>query len=73
MFVVPIKVGDMASEERRVDEKGRVTLPKELRDALGIEPGSRVRIERRGEEISIRPAVSRTGAIEALEGCITWE
>jgi hypothetical protein len=30
-------------------------------------------MERRGEEISIRPAVSRTESIEALEGCITQE
>lgn len=31
--------------EALVDSKGRLTLPKELREQLGLKPGDRVKIE----------------------------
>jgi AbrB family looped-hinge helix DNA binding protein len=40
----------------RVTEKGQVTIPKDLRDELGIGPGSEVDFERSGETIVIRKA-----------------
>jgi len=40
----------------RVTEKGQVTIPKELRDALGIGAGSEVRFERADDTIVIRKA-----------------
>lgn len=44
----------------RVTEKGQVTIPKELRDALGIGAGTEVEFERRRDAIVVRKA--RTGA-----------
>ncbi len=41
----------------RVTEKGQVTIPKELRDALGIGAGSEVRFERADDTI----VISKTG------------
>lgn len=38
----------------RVTEKGQVTIPKELRDALGIGAGTEVDFERRNETIVVR-------------------
>ncbi len=38
----------------RVTEKGQVTIPKQLRDDLGIEPGTDVTFERTAEGILIR-------------------
>jgi len=38
----------------RVTEKGQVTIPKELRDELGIGAGSEVRFERADDAIVIR-------------------
>jgi len=38
----------------RVTEKGQVTIPKELRDALGIGPGSEVAFERADDAIVVR-------------------
>lgn len=70
---VPTNIGTMATEERRVDKEGRVTLPKELRDALGIDPGSRVRIERSDGEIVLTPRVFREALTETMIGCITAE
>ena len=32
-------------ENRRVDEKGRVTLPQSIRESLGIEAGEEVTVE----------------------------
>lgn len=38
----------------RVSEKGQVTIPKELRDGLGIGNGTEVTFERHGEQLIIR-------------------
>jgi antitoxin PrlF len=40
----------------RVTEKGQVTIPKELRDALGIGAGTEVEFERRKDVIVVRKA-----------------
>jgi AbrB family looped-hinge helix DNA binding protein len=40
----------------RVTEKGQVTIPKELRDALGIGAGTEVEFERRRDTIVVRKA-----------------
>lgn len=38
----------------KVTEKGQVTIPKELRDALGIGAGTDVEFERRNDTIVVR-------------------
>lgn len=45
----------------RVTEKGQVTIPKELRDELGIGAGSQVRFERAADAIVIRKVVGDGG------------
>lgn len=40
----------------RVTEKGQVTIPKDLRDALGIGAGTQVDFERSDDSIVIRKA-----------------
>ena len=44
----------------RVTDKGQVTIPKELRDALGIGAGTEVEFERRRDTIVVRKA--KTGS-----------
>ncbi len=61
------------STDRRIDRKGRVTIPKEIRDRLDIDPGEPVRIELQGGDIVIRREVDRSDAVDALEGCINEE
>jgi len=55
-----------------VTEKGQVTIPKELRDALGIGPGTEVVFERHKDTIVVRKSDRRTGRgrqlAERLEG-----
>lgn len=43
----------------RVGPKGQVVIPKELRDALGIEPGDEVSFWREDDRVTIRPASPR--------------
>jgi antitoxin PrlF len=38
----------------KVTEKGQVTIPKELRDALGIGAGTEVEFERTGDGVVVR-------------------
>lgn len=42
----------------KVTEKGQVTIPKELRDALGIGAGTEVEFERRKDTIVVRKSIS---------------
>ena len=67
-------------DERTVDEQGRVTIPEEMREELGIDPGQEVAVGLRGETVVIRPrrsredgsreGLSREEFIELMEGCI---
>ena len=41
--------------EVTVDKFGRIVVPKNLRDSLGIAPGMRLEIEQIGGEILLRP------------------
>jgi antitoxin PrlF len=45
----------------RVTEKGQVTIPKELRDALGISAGTEVEFQRRKDALVVRKAKVGTG------------
>jgi AbrB family looped-hinge helix DNA binding protein len=61
------------NEERRIDTKGRVTIPKSIRDRLNLDPGEGVDIDVEDGTVVIRPRISRSEFIETMEGCITEE
>ncbi|WP_123536114.1 AbrB/MazE/SpoVT family DNA-binding domain-containing protein [Halosimplex salinum] len=63
----------MAAEERRVDEKGRVTIPQSVRESLGIEPGEEVTVSVDDGSVVIRPRVTREEFVETMTGVITEE
>jgi AbrB family looped-hinge helix DNA binding protein len=48
-----IKIG------RKIGPKGQVVIPREIRSALGLEPGSEVQFDLEGERIVITPAVEK--------------
>lgn len=39
----------------RLSSRGRITIPKRIREELGLQPGDRVRFEERGGEIFLVP------------------
>ena len=48
--------GMMETVFTTVSSKGQLVIPAEMREALGIEPGTRVAIRREGDELILRPA-----------------
>lgn len=56
----------------RVSEKGQVTIPKSIRDRLGLRPGQDLEFTEDGAEIRIRKAV-REDALDSLFGLLKKE
>jgi AbrB family looped-hinge helix DNA binding protein len=38
-----------------IDKAGRIVIPKKMRDALHLTPGTRLRVERTGESLTLEP------------------
>lgn len=52
-FVIPIGFYFLRKDMPRISTKGQVTIPKEIRDDLGIEPGDEVAFEQVGSGYKI--------------------
>lgn len=63
----------MAADERQVDEKGRVTIPRRMRESLGIEPGEAVTVTLDDGRVVIRPQVSREEFVDTMAGVVGAE
>ncbi len=44
-----------------IDKAGRIVVPKKLRDALHLVPGTRLRLHQQGETIVLQPETSHRG------------
>ena len=58
-------------EEVMVDGRGRILIPKELREKVALKPGSRARLEVKNGQIIITPPLSPQGFIDKMEGFMT--
>ncbi len=56
----------MKSNFSQVSTKGQIVIPAELREALKIEPGTRVTMSREGDAIILRPVTAKL--IRSLRG-----
>ncbi len=57
-------------QEVIVDEKGRILIPKEAREKIGLQTGGKARLRIEKEKLIITPPVSPEEFIKELEGCI---
>jgi AbrB family looped-hinge helix DNA binding protein len=62
--------GKMTTEEVTVDEKGRILIPKETREKIGLRTGGKARLKVEKERIVIMPPISPEDFIKEMEGCI---
>jgi len=60
----------MGFEEVKVDDKGRVLIPKEARGKLGLKAGGKARLKVEDKRIIIMPPISPEEFIKEMEGCI---
>jgi len=57
--------------ETTLDNLGRIVLPKEIRDDLGLSPGTVLTIEEQGGGILLRPFDGRSGLVRK-EGVLVF-
>ncbi|MBI4162694.1 MAG: AbrB/MazE/SpoVT family DNA-binding domain-containing protein [Candidatus Aenigmarchaeota archaeon] len=57
--------------KRTVGEKGQVVLPKDIRDQLGIKPGSEVVFDVKDGEVNIKPNKEVSGKVFVEYFCKT--
>ncbi len=54
-----------------IDDRGRITIPKEERERLGLTPGMRVLIREKDGALIIKRFISPDKFISELKGCLT--
>jgi len=57
-------------KEVEVEERGRILIPKELREELHLRPGQKLLIERKGKEIIVKAPIDASEFISELQGCV---
>lgn len=60
----------MTTEEVTVDEKGRILIPKETREKIGLKTGGKARLKVEKEKIVIMAPISPEEFMREMEGCI---
>jgi AbrB family looped-hinge helix DNA binding protein len=56
--------------EATIDERGRILIPNQVREELGLRPDQRLRISTKGEELVLSPEVGLEEFISGLRGCV---
>lgn len=46
--------------EAKITSKGQVTVPREVRQALGVKPGDKIVFEQNGKDVSVRPVRNKS-------------
>jgi len=57
--------------QTHLDKYGRLSIPKPLRERLGLRPGASVTLEEGGDGLVVRPS-AEPGALEEKEGLLVF-
>ena len=57
--------------ETVLDERGRILIPKEIRERLELKPNQSLIIEVRGREVVLKPASNIESFAMELKGCVS--
>ena len=63
-------LGGTMVEEASIDKKGRIVIPRHLREGLGLHEGAKVRLTLEEEKILITKPITPGKFIHEMEGCI---
>jgi AbrB family looped-hinge helix DNA binding protein len=63
-------MGTNMGKEVEIEERGRVLIPKEIREEMRLKTGQKLSVEKRGEEIVIKPSVDSRKFVSELKGCV---
>jgi len=67
---ITVGSGNLTIEEVTVDDKGRILIPKEIREKIGLKTGAKARLKVEKEKIIIMAPISPEDFIKEMEGCI---
>ena len=56
--------------EAAIDDRGRIVIPNEVREELGLRPDQRLRISTKGDELVLSPEIGLDEFISGLRGCV---
>ncbi len=79
MWAIFLYVGHIILEcgnmlfKTRLDERGRITIPREIREKLGLKPGDHVLVKIQGNSIVITRAEDPFKVIENILGDLAFE
>lgn len=57
--------------ETDIDERGRVVIPRELREKLKLRPAQRLKVEARDHELILRTVLDPEDFIKEMKGCVS--
>ncbi|MBS7648764.1 MAG: AbrB/MazE/SpoVT family DNA-binding domain-containing protein [Candidatus Bathyarchaeia archaeon] len=60
----------MSIEDISIDNKGRILIPKKIREMVRLKAGGKARLKVEDEKIIIMPPISPEEFMEEMEGCI---
>ena len=59
------------SGETDIDERGRVVIPRELREKLKLRPAQKLKVEARDHELILRTVLDPEEFIKEMKGCVS--
>jgi len=60
----------MGTEEVFIDSKGRLLIPKNVREKVGLQTGAKARLKIEKQQLIVLPPISPEEFIREMEGCI---